>query len=233
MGRPPGGGGFTSYAGPMHPYTGRVAPAGSSISPSASHPQQSRPRHAHSTSLGQQSCSPAQFSVLRSDSLSQSLVDISSSATSLPIRGVNPSVRSPNGVASNGSSPPFRVESSSSVPPFDYTSRNLDRHPRRSPITGPLSRPPREIEIPRKSASPPVPYPATIIFPMASAGEAASANEIDDASDDDNSPSESHTGKKHVCPICQKRFNRPSSLRIHLNTHTGATRKYSPSIKFV
>ncbi|KAJ7617778.1 hypothetical protein FB45DRAFT_756261 [Roridomyces roridus] len=30
-------------------------------------------------------------------------------------------------------------------------------------------------------------------------------------------------GKKHVCPTCGKRFNRPSSLRIHVNTHTGAT----------
>ncbi|KAJ3485340.1 hypothetical protein NLJ89_g11906 [Agrocybe chaxingu] len=29
--------------------------------------------------------------------------------------------------------------------------------------------------------------------------------------------------KKHVCPTCSKRFNRPSSLRIHANTHTGAT----------
>ncbi|KAJ7062563.1 hypothetical protein C8F01DRAFT_1056391 [Mycena amicta] len=29
--------------------------------------------------------------------------------------------------------------------------------------------------------------------------------------------------RKHVCPQCGKRFNRPSSLRIHVNTHTGAT----------
>ncbi|KAK0183670.1 hypothetical protein F5146DRAFT_941453, partial [Armillaria mellea] len=29
--------------------------------------------------------------------------------------------------------------------------------------------------------------------------------------------------KKHVCTVCNKRFNRPSSLRIHVNTHTGAT----------
>jgi uncharacterized Zn-finger protein len=33
-------------------------------------------------------------------------------------------------------------------------------------------------------------------------------------------------GRKHVCTTCFKRFNRPSSLRIHLNTHTGATRAY-------
>ncbi|KAF7318556.1 hypothetical protein HMN09_00365900 [Mycena chlorophos] len=35
-------------------------------------------------------------------------------------------------------------------------------------------------------------------------------------------------GRKHVCPTCQKRFNRPSSLRIHVNTHTGATREHPP-----
>ncbi|KAL0948789.1 hypothetical protein HGRIS_008919 [Hohenbuehelia grisea] len=29
--------------------------------------------------------------------------------------------------------------------------------------------------------------------------------------------------KRHVCPTCSKRFNRPSSLKIHVNTHTGAT----------
>ncbi|KAJ6506165.1 hypothetical protein C8R47DRAFT_110263 [Mycena vitilis] len=34
---------------------------------------------------------------------------------------------------------------------------------------------------------------------------------------------EAPEAKKHVCPTCRKRFNRPSSLRIHRNTHTGAT----------
>jgi len=39
------------------------------------------------------------------------------------------------------------------------------------------------------------------------------------------------SGKKHVCPTCFKRFNRPSSLRIHVNTHTGATREWTfPSL---
>ncbi|KDQ21442.1 hypothetical protein BOTBODRAFT_74507, partial [Botryobasidium botryosum FD-172 SS1] len=26
---------------------------------------------------------------------------------------------------------------------------------------------------------------------------------------------------RYECPYCQKRFNRPSSLKIHVNTHTG------------
>ncbi|KAJ7140553.1 hypothetical protein C8R43DRAFT_822176, partial [Mycena crocata] len=29
--------------------------------------------------------------------------------------------------------------------------------------------------------------------------------------------------KKHACDICGSRFDRPSSLKIHHNTHTGAT----------
>jgi len=40
-------------------------------------------------------------------------------------------------------------------------------------------------------------------------------------------------GRKHVCPTCFKRFNRPSSLRIHVNTHTGATRKGLPWVLYL
>ena len=32
--------------------------------------------------------------------------------------------------------------------------------------------------------------------------------------------------KKHPCPQCGKAFNRPSSLRIHQNTHTGEKRTF-------
>ncbi|KDR71146.1 hypothetical protein GALMADRAFT_127348 [Galerina marginata CBS 339.88] len=53
-------------------------------------------------------------------------------------------------------------------------------------------------------------------------GEDANDEEDDAAASgaDDNDTS---NGKKHICPTCFKRFNRPSSLRIHVNTHTGAT----------
>ncbi|KZT63897.1 hypothetical protein DAEQUDRAFT_84454 [Daedalea quercina L-15889] len=34
--------------------------------------------------------------------------------------------------------------------------------------------------------------------------------------------------RRHACPWCPRRFNRPSSLAIHLNTHTGAKRKSDP-----
>ncbi|KAF8874872.1 hypothetical protein CPB84DRAFT_1689911, partial [Gymnopilus junonius] len=55
-------------------------------------------------------------------------------------------------------------------------------------------------------------------------GRGANTNEEDEdgalSAAEDNDIS---NGKKHVCPTCFKRFNRPSSLRIHVNTHTGAT----------
>lgn len=31
--------------------------------------------------------------------------------------------------------------------------------------------------------------------------------------------------RRHVCPNCSKRFNRPSSLKIHISTHTGERRE--------
>ncbi|KAJ7062529.1 hypothetical protein C8F01DRAFT_986342, partial [Mycena amicta] len=51
-------------------------------------------------------------------------------------------------------------------------------------------------------------------------------NDDDDDGDgdaqDDGDGDDDNAARKHPCPHCHKRFNRPSSLRIHLNTHTGA-----------
>ncbi|KAF7304063.1 hypothetical protein MIND_00637800 [Mycena indigotica] len=44
-----------------------------------------------------------------------------------------------------------------------------------------------------------------------------------DLADGDIDDEAGMSARKHICPTCQKRFNRPSSLRIHINTHTGAT----------
>ena len=51
-----------------------------------------------------------------------------------------------------------------------------------------------------------------------------------DLSADDGLPAvpadkQSDSGRRHACPHCAKRFNRPSSLAIHVNTHTGDKRK--------
>ncbi len=62
--------------------------------------------------------------------------------------------------------------------------------------------------------------------------------------EDDGEGGDGEGGEKrrHECTKCGKKFNRPSSLKIHLNTHTGAKRESSsffknslksPSPKFV
>ncbi|KAJ7747430.1 hypothetical protein DFH07DRAFT_831068 [Mycena maculata] len=57
-----------------------------------------------------------------------------------------------------------------------------------------------------------------------SSGSSDGDAEMEDAEDGaDGEEGVTEEGKKHVCPTCSKRFNRPSSLRIHVNTHTGAT----------
>lgn len=45
---------------------------------------------------------------------------------------------------------------------------------------------------------------------------------------------EDYRRRKHVCPICLMRFKRPSGLQTHLNSHTGATRKFpNPFLAFI
>ena len=36
--------------------------------------------------------------------------------------------------------------------------------------------------------------------------------------------------RRHGCGICHRRFNRPSSVLIHMNSHTGAQRKFSQTL---
>ncbi|KAK0213411.1 hypothetical protein DFS33DRAFT_123094 [Desarmillaria ectypa] len=45
----------------------------------------------------------------------------------------------------------------------------------------------------------------------------------DGEGDEDSENAGIPSGRRHICKLCSKRFNRPSSLKIHENTHTGAT----------
>ncbi|KAJ7079378.1 hypothetical protein B0H15DRAFT_891431 [Mycena belliarum] len=73
--------------------------------------------------------------------------------------------------------------------------------------------------------------PAPQCAPSASPAHSSGSSDGDADMEDDTAAEEGAAdgegeggeGKKHICPKCSKRFNRPSSLRIHLNTHTGAT----------
>ncbi|KAF7308046.1 C2H2 finger domain transcription factor mtfA [Mycena kentingensis (nom. inval.)] len=57
-----------------------------------------------------------------------------------------------------------------------------------------------------------------------SEGSVDACDELEDGHEHGHAdPSSSSSGRKHICATCQKRFNRPSSLRIHMNTHSGAT----------
>ena len=65
-----------------------------------------------------------------------------------------------------------------------------------------------------------------------------SGSESDELADDDSATSSGAYGagspgtrsdaddahRRHECPHCHRRFNRPSSLGIHINTHTGERR---------
>jgi uncharacterized Zn-finger protein len=66
--------------------------------------------------------------------------------------------------------------------------------------------------------------PSSTISENESPGSEASSQ--GDLSPDESLPSitadkQSDSGRRHACPHCAKRFNRPSSLAIHVNTHTG------------
>ncbi len=69
--------------------------------------------------------------------------------------------------------------------------------------------------------------PSSTISENESPGSEASSQ--GDLSPDESVPpttadKQSDSGRRHACPHCAKRFNRPSSLAIHVNTHTGDKR---------
>jgi hypothetical protein len=136
----------------------------------------------------------------------------------------------------NGSSPAFRVSVSSLAPggvTLDGRASNhdADHHRKRTSIVNGATgheHPPYAPPLP--------PFTSAIIsFPVS--GTSASITPITNGlrqaypaeyvTDGSGSYLEGDKGKKHECTHCSKRFNRPSSLRIHVNTHTGLKRAFS------
>lgn len=168
------------------------------------------------------------FDVLRSEPGTVSLEHIASSKT-LQNRSSNaPKAISPAGVA-NGSAPAFRValpmsssseRSEKSVVREEATDVPTDRHFTPSAVKAQSS-----VYLPAES-------PSIVSFSMAD-GSNVSKLTVDDSGSYFQEASGGGIfrvdgrGKKHQCPQCPKRFNRPSSLRIHVNTHTGARRAWN------
>jgi hypothetical protein len=138
--------------------------------------------------------------------------------------------------AGNVLTPTFRV----SVPPLSSSSSSSSPNhfivPQRHRSIGEVSSDGRHIqpfERSRRGSEPSSGY-TTISFPLDDSSRGASisgssrvgdtrASDMTGAMSDDGDVPTGATGKKHICTTCSKRFNRPSSLRIHVNTHTGAT----------
>lgn len=183
------------------------------------------------------------FDVLRSDPSTSSLEHIASSNS---IRNSHSSMKEePNHLAlgvNGGSRPAFRVAMASSGVSTesgrgDATAQHLATGPNssfstRNPNLSVVS--PSHHNRYRHAAD----VPSMISFPLQ--GSPASVDRLAPGSRRVNSHGRGNTGdgpgggghphgtergKRHECHHCKKRFNRPSSLRIHVNTHTGAKRK--------
>ncbi|KAG9219686.1 hypothetical protein CCMSSC00406_0005992 [Pleurotus cornucopiae] len=148
------------------------------------------------------------YSILHHDPHSGKLENIASNSTYG--RG-NRSPTSPtrNGMV-NGSDPIFRV------PPLHKVGPQAER-----PQQGSGSGSPSNMDVdPRHMI---ISFPTAPTSPAASRYTSIDRSENRDSGVDDSSTHGGETGKKHLCPVCGSRFNRPSSLRIHINTHTGET----------
>jgi uncharacterized Zn-finger protein len=155
------------------------------------------------------------FDILRPDPSTSSLEHIHHSNT-FRNRGC---IVSPQGTSmgmSNGSAPVFKVS-----PPSLHVTVPPHTHQEVQAANAPLGR--SSSASSRGANNVLAGFSSVISFPPSNLGingspELRRGNLIDSV---DVYPYEK--GKKHKCHICSKRFNRPSSLRIHVNTHTGAT----------
>ncbi|KAF8890445.1 hypothetical protein BD779DRAFT_271795 [Infundibulicybe gibba] len=178
-------------------------------------PQLRSPNHPrpHPTDTGSTAHS---FNVLKSNPSNPSLEHISSSTT-FPTRSNNPN----NSTASiaTGSVPVFQVPISN-----DYVTQPVRSQPSSNPRPMSTDTAPKHSsrDADMDSFSSVISFPPAGAAPPPTGREQYFSDDTGNASDDDNLTG-GNSGKRHICPICMKRFNRPSSLRIHLNTHTGET----------
>lgn len=192
--------------------------AGQQSGPSS--PEQSRyPRDAS----GQRATPPYSFNVLRCDPSTSSLEDINS-ANLRAHEGVIVR-RSPPPGAPKGSSPSFRVNISPpsptgpKFPVGDQYQRNRDSELEAS-VIGPTRSFAGLSSTSVLSFS--VSGPSSSRAPVTFVGHTRDMDDGTVYSDDGGETDQNWKVKRHQCPHCTKRFNRPSSLRIHVNTHTGA-----------
>lgn len=174
------------------------------------------------------------FNVLRADPVTSSLQHVTSS-TKLRSRGTSSSQGNPGAGIANGLTPAFRVSMTAFVPPR----QSQQRHKHRSPDAVYASQTPRDGGF-TAAASPTQhvqetrsqPSSSVLSFSVSDPPNSASTVMTNDGrrpylKSSDPLSTMLHgegRGKKHQCPHCGKRFNRPSSMKIHVNTHTGAKR---------
>ncbi|KAF5343669.1 hypothetical protein D9758_014688 [Tetrapyrgos nigripes] len=146
--------------------------------------------------LSKKKAKPYSFDVLRSDPSMPSLQHISSST----------SHAGRSNQRTGASVPTFRVN-----PPHTSLSASASYSSSAVEPASPSS-------VTSSSSSPTLATSHYGVYPSNSSNGGAAPDDFSSVSyeDDDND-------RRHVCTLCNKRFNRPSSLKIHMNTHTGAT----------
>lgn len=147
-------------------------------------------------------------------------------------------VGSAAGPSSHRSYPRPSTSSSSSGPQGQTSSAYIrSSHPRALPPVSPIDVPPSSTRRAKPTSGRAIAYEhGEMIMDTTPDHRDGSLDPDDDGEGGMNGQLGTGQGKKHICPSCLKRFNRPSSLRIHVNTHTGATREFLlflPSLFFV
>ena len=179
--------------------------------------------------LNSPKCPPSySFNVLRADPITASLEHVASSTT-LRHRGATTNSPTSQAGVTNGSAPAFRV----SMAPSDQ--RSSQRH---KIAVQPVMRSTRHPSSPTAAREPDLPlhmrsaHSSMLSFSVSDPPSSASTimghdgrrSYLRSSEAISSSLSGEGRGKKHQCPHCGKRFNRPSSMKIHVNTHTGAKR---------